>query len=615
MASLSSAAPASGSHESQDTAEACSSPTDRLIEDQWPPNVVVVGGGLAGLVAALKLAEAGCRVTLLEAAPYLGGKVTGFVDATTGEAKEHSMRVCMSHYTTLMGVLGRLRAVGSNFREDTEQGSNAPSSAAERLTPVSMDYLPDARSAPLRAWALFRHFGIAGDIVRFGWAVNHSYWLTDAHAIDMQDWYTSYGISSAVIDFANAVMGVWTGAKPRSRASTILGSLYLVLLSMFNAPSDASWQERALRFSALGGATNQLYVGYPTNTAIIEPIRRRLVELGVELRTGVRVESLCLQPHVAAASSCTHSAVKAGRTVVDSLKLTSEETGAAVEDLSLKADAYVLAVDTASAQRLYPLAFERAEAAEPELFLQVDGASTTACSAGEGGEWSVGCSFPLRRATDLPSFLQGCWSSPRMVLDSPWHITYSIVRRQDFLGDTGCSESNVLFPHAECTILITSSNFEEAPGRLFGKPALRCTPLELKLEYLEQIGIGGSELASTLAQEGSLGLGVEFVSRAERLAKPWKYEAFALGPEIDDAEGHCWASRALLFIETKSAPDVHTITPGCENLFLAGEYISSKYTTIKVPTMEKSAETGAMAAHFAMRWLQARQDVRSAESE
>ena len=40
-----------------------------------PPHVVVVGGGIAGLVAARQLAVGGARVTLLEASAVLGGKV------------------------------------------------------------------------------------------------------------------------------------------------------------------------------------------------------------------------------------------------------------------------------------------------------------------------------------------------------------------------------------------------------------------------------------------------------------------------------------------------------------------------------------------------------------
>jgi isorenieratene synthase len=40
-----------------------------------PLDAVVVGGGLAGASAAIRLAERGFRVRLLERSPYLGGKL------------------------------------------------------------------------------------------------------------------------------------------------------------------------------------------------------------------------------------------------------------------------------------------------------------------------------------------------------------------------------------------------------------------------------------------------------------------------------------------------------------------------------------------------------------
>ena len=41
-------------------------------------NVVVIGGGLAGITAAISLREAGIGVTLLEARPWLGGATCSF---------------------------------------------------------------------------------------------------------------------------------------------------------------------------------------------------------------------------------------------------------------------------------------------------------------------------------------------------------------------------------------------------------------------------------------------------------------------------------------------------------------------------------------------------------
>lgn len=42
---------------------------------QREPKIAVVGGGIAGMMAALRLARAGCNVTLFEAAGQLGGKI------------------------------------------------------------------------------------------------------------------------------------------------------------------------------------------------------------------------------------------------------------------------------------------------------------------------------------------------------------------------------------------------------------------------------------------------------------------------------------------------------------------------------------------------------------
>ena len=52
-----------------------------------PKHIAVIGGGIAGLTAALRFAQAGHRVTLWESAPYLGGQAAAFPVA--GSALEH----------------------------------------------------------------------------------------------------------------------------------------------------------------------------------------------------------------------------------------------------------------------------------------------------------------------------------------------------------------------------------------------------------------------------------------------------------------------------------------------------------------------------------------------
>ena len=43
--------------------------------------VVIVGAGLAGLATAVDLADAGWEVEIFEARPFVGGKVSSWVDA------------------------------------------------------------------------------------------------------------------------------------------------------------------------------------------------------------------------------------------------------------------------------------------------------------------------------------------------------------------------------------------------------------------------------------------------------------------------------------------------------------------------------------------------------
>ncbi len=71
------------------------------------PRVVVVGGGLAGITAAIALAEAGAQVTLLEARPRLGGATCSFSrDGLTVDTGQHVFLGCCTAYRGLLDQLG-----------------------------------------------------------------------------------------------------------------------------------------------------------------------------------------------------------------------------------------------------------------------------------------------------------------------------------------------------------------------------------------------------------------------------------------------------------------------------------------------------------------------------
>ena len=74
------------------------------------PDVIVVGGGFAGLSAATALADAGRRVLVLEARPQLGGRATAFPDRATGELVDNGQHVLFGCYSQTFAFLKRIGA-------------------------------------------------------------------------------------------------------------------------------------------------------------------------------------------------------------------------------------------------------------------------------------------------------------------------------------------------------------------------------------------------------------------------------------------------------------------------------------------------------------------------
>ncbi len=70
-------------------------------------SVVVIGGGLAGIAAAIRCADAGRRVTLLETKPRLGGLTYSFDrDGRTVDNGQHVFLRCCAAYLSLLDRLG-----------------------------------------------------------------------------------------------------------------------------------------------------------------------------------------------------------------------------------------------------------------------------------------------------------------------------------------------------------------------------------------------------------------------------------------------------------------------------------------------------------------------------
>ena len=70
--------------------------------------VAIVGGGIAGIAAALRLSEAGLTPIVLETRGKLGGRATSFVDPRTGKILDNCQHVAMGCCVNLLDFYQRL---------------------------------------------------------------------------------------------------------------------------------------------------------------------------------------------------------------------------------------------------------------------------------------------------------------------------------------------------------------------------------------------------------------------------------------------------------------------------------------------------------------------------
>lgn len=79
-----------------------------------PKTVAIIGGGLAGLAAGCALADSGCKVTVFERRPYVGGRASSYEHPGTGEVVDNCQHVLLGcctnliHFYEQLGVQGKI---------------------------------------------------------------------------------------------------------------------------------------------------------------------------------------------------------------------------------------------------------------------------------------------------------------------------------------------------------------------------------------------------------------------------------------------------------------------------------------------------------------------------
>ena len=74
------------------------------------PPIIIIGGGFAGLAAAVDLAEKGKRVLLLERRSFLGGRAYSIKDKVTGDTVDNGQHLMMGCYHHTLNFLNKIGA-------------------------------------------------------------------------------------------------------------------------------------------------------------------------------------------------------------------------------------------------------------------------------------------------------------------------------------------------------------------------------------------------------------------------------------------------------------------------------------------------------------------------
>ena len=124
---------------------------------------VVVGGGLAGLAAAVRLAEAGWKPLLLERRPFLGGRAYSFEDRETGVEVDNGQHVFVGACAEYQGFL---QTIGAQNNVRVPNRLDAPVLRNGKMSRLKANALPGSL-ANLKALLFYGHLSLAAKLRLF----------------------------------------------------------------------------------------------------------------------------------------------------------------------------------------------------------------------------------------------------------------------------------------------------------------------------------------------------------------------------------------------------------------------------------------------------------------
>ena len=236
-------------------------------------HVAVVGGGLAGITAALDCADAGARVTLFEVRRRLGGAAYSFErDGLTMDNGQHVFLRCCEAYRALLARLGSMHLV--ELQERLEIPVLSPGNAPARIKRGSLP-------APLHltgALATYPRLSLRERLAAARAALALTRLDPDDPALEAQTfgaWLERHGQDASAIHALWDLIALPTMNVPAAEASLALAAfVFRTGLLASNSAGDIGFHVGTLQ-SILG-----------------DPAFEALQRAGVEVRLGWRAEQV-----------------------------------------------------------------------------------------------------------------------------------------------------------------------------------------------------------------------------------------------------------------------------------------------------------------------------------
>jgi squalene-associated FAD-dependent desaturase len=278
--------------------------------------VAVIGGGLAGITAALDLREAGAEVTLLETKAWLGGLTCSFTrDGLTIDNGQHVFLRCCTAYQELLARLGMT--------------SSAPVQERFDVTVLA----PGGGQARLRRNGLPGPLHLAGALARYGLLPLRDRLAVGRAALGMRF------ADPASPELDRQRLGDWLAARGQGeRARRLLWDLFVISALNIDGDDASAALAAVVIKTGLLGSNSAADIGMsavPLGDLHGRAAASLLARVGVTVRLSTKVTALTPDP--------------AGGFTVG----LSAEAG---PDAALRADAVAVALPAGLAARLVPAA-------------------------------------------------------------------------------------------------------------------------------------------------------------------------------------------------------------------------------------------------------------------